>query len=648
MVPQVYDKIGEEILEEWFSSAKILFLIFNWSNRDINFTNQAQEDEEQNPIEENIEIETLRYLIEELRSSKFVVVTRKAQLEDICLGLQESEIDLICLKIEKLLPPRKEILGDIEMNSLLYSSDSEAVFTESCRRLASSNPKMSSSDLVWEFIQQRLKKFSVSFALPETIQDELLLILSRLAFSSLSLKKCGATLIHMSNDKRKLFDEFLHQMLLSRPKVCPDTGQEYFFHHQQQKFCLAAFFVFRQESLSALSKIRERESVAIQVAGHLYRQVKANLFALDDPIQRRILKNLFLLSEDSEDPTSYLLKILNALHCHNQLTETFLREAVFPRQLEISDEGILLEPLMKLMEIADPRRVLFIIKSTETAFCMPKILHFLSIKPVSVGLALMCHLKFESPVYSDELLEVFTKQNSIARLQDFLGSLSLEGIRFLNTASLNSLVCLRVKIDSEKAASELFSVHLKLPNLLWFEVDFDFPVLSVPNLNLPTVISPLCDISLSGIGGTDVSRLIEFLLSFQRDYFSGLHLHRSHLSPNAVSYLLEQLRKHKIKLTTPRDVIARYRRWRFPELAVLSNEELKEEEKVRHLLGYDDRHQYGDNEVRGVGVFNDTEQLEEILAQDEELVYFVYEAANVEVEKKADGSISCKRFKNLQ
>ncbi|KAF2364318.1 hypothetical protein FHG87_004927 [Trinorchestia longiramus] len=668
LAPGIFQKYGDDLVEEWVSSAKLLLLVNNWPTSTSNVNSRPSDDQEGNKInlqeESALLEETIKYYADELSNTKFIIFVSDQSVEKWLATFNDGlGIPTQIVKITKKINVSPVLTKKNQLNLVNWAANSlwktnfilhwprcrQGLILHMLNNDASLCSAKTSCDLLWSVLQFLLSLFKKHTNCSTQSCSNLFDSLCHMAYDT--EYKAVETDHYYENVQvtAELKQKFLHYFLLILPKLPPIENDQYcLFINAQLQHVLASRYIYASKlSIGiSLNPLKDRDEVAVMLLGHLRRDVLNEHSLFDNKVVHRELKSLYLMNENSKDPQAYLLHMLGELHGENRLIDLLFKDAVFPRQLELFDNCLMKEFLLQYVTYVQPRRLLLLVRRGYVPVELISIVSVLGDLDLSFGLGLMHHLERGSSATSDEVL-LSALSASRARLQDFLGCLTFSAIDKLTPSTAARLTCIRVRVTSEMALRKLFSVQSTLPNLMWFETDFDLPLELVFNAELPCVKTPLCDFTFFGVRETQLSSVITFITKVRKNYLSGLHIHHSSLNTNSAITLVEKLRDKDVLLSTPCEVVALYRRWRYAEVAVLDAQQLMDEDKVRPLLGYDDRHQYSDNEIRSSVTTTDADivKLTNFLELENSIIYFQFGSSNIVLTKNSDGRIEVKKYK---
>ncbi|XP_018008846.1 uncharacterized protein LOC108666474 [Hyalella azteca] len=642
LVPDAYHKFGDKAIKECITKSRVLFLVNNWPDSRVSLSAYELSFDTVDKKRE-LQKSVLAFFAAEMPLSRFLISIHHTCLSEWLKILQiELKVSALFARLTSQLKTPDLLLDSKHREIVKWCTAS--LWKEDCikhwprcrqsqiLRLFSHNDILYSSrskcDLVWSMLTIQLHLFQEYTSCSLDACDILFSSLCNLAYDS----QFGRTSVNQHFERinlaPKLKDKFLRYFLLILPKFAPATTDYYVsFMNELQSHVLVSWHVYRNK-LSIASSLGEspcRDQVAAMFIGHMRRDVEKNTLLLENKTLHRELKSLYLLSEKSNDPQSYLLQLLSEIHDCDPLVKILFENAVFPRQLELFEDCLIKDPLLIYMKVVQPRRVLLLVRCGKESQELLSIVDEIRQLDLSFGLGLMHHLEPGNLDTSDAIVSS-ALTGSKARLQDLLGCLTFPVIEKLTPESASHLTCLRVRVNSQLDLRKIFTVQSTLPNLMWFEIDFDLPLENFTNTLLQKIKTPLCDLTFYGLKNCDVGALVKFLEGIRESYLSGLHLRNSTLDVISTITLVQELKKVDIVLSTPPETINVYRRWRYSELSVLGNNEMMDEVKVLTLLGYDDRHQYSDNEVRTsvAATESDIENLSEYLNENEDLTYFKF------------------------
>lgn len=526
--------------------------------------------------------------------------------------------------------------------------------------------KKTATNFLWESIYYKLNMICQTHSLLREKVDEWLMALSKRCFDCLAgnAPVLGEEVLPLFEMTSYLFPEnpnssFLVESLFTARRALYSDDIIFCIPHRMHQEILAAFYLLRKNMegmpLKMMLKVIKNDEVyddlSIHVAGLLTKIItdEEKFFkAIDEDSKRkkkkieRVLKNLSVQIELSPDPTAFTLRVLNELECRQELVNIFLQDVVLSSHLHVHEVGIYATALNILLQHNYPGKIHLLIRRGFKVPELSQVLQMLQNHSVNLALMDMNLLEWGDENRNDECVQLLFDAKSV-KLQDFIGCLEATTINELHLKeSTQHLVCLRVRVCSSKAARALVDTKDNLPNLMWLEIDFDFSLNEVFELNLPKISIPLIDFSFRHVADSDIINLCDFLYSISRQY-AGLHIHQSSVTPKGVTELLKYFFKRNMSLTADLKSISKYRKYRFPELSSVPKKELDDSE-VELLLGYADRHHYSDNEVRSscVSTHQEVDPLKHFFSLIE-ITYFVYSCANFQVTKETNGECHVKR-----
>nr|XP_045594633.1 uncharacterized protein LOC123755825 isoform X1 [Procambarus clarkii]XP_045594643.1 uncharacterized protein LOC123755825 isoform X1 [Procambarus clarkii] len=394
---------------------------------------------------------------------------------------------------------------------------------------------------------------------------------------------------------------------------------------------------------SLVKRLQDEDTVVLYAAGHLSRLL---YYSPDYPDKQvaRAARNLVLHMDRAKDRFGYTLKAIHECRIESRVLRVLLDEVEFPKRWEVCDGAVLVEPLTALLRHATPEKIHLTVGRNCMGPDLEGVVAHLAKTTIPIFLAEMNHLEWDNPDTSDSLVAVI--QRGRQHLQDFIGCLNTPTINSLcRSETTRYLVCLRVRVTDNKSVEAILKCPRDLPSLMWLEVDFDVPLRDLDKSHLPQVNTPLMDVCFKDICDNDVALLCD-LLAHIRSRYSGVHMTRSALTPQGVTEVLKYFYKRGMMMTVDSAVINRYRRWRFPVLETIPMTEELTDDKVRHLLGYDDRYHYSENEVWSSVLTTsvDARALANFFIAMEDLLFFRYVCANFSVIKNTDGTTEVKEL----
>ncbi|KAK4321425.1 hypothetical protein Pmani_007764 [Petrolisthes manimaculis] len=395
----------------------------------------------------------------------------------------------------------------------------------------------------------------------------------------------------------------------------------------------------RGTPLKALVKlISDEDSIVVYTAGHLIHFLNWEPECKEKQILR-VAKNLILHMDRAKDRFGYTCRIMYELKLHPKIMQIISDEVDFPKQWDINSIGILLHPIKYLLHnVKTPHKVLISLEKGYTAPDLSDVVSLFSSAGISMFLSDMNQLNWGSRETSDALLNII--HNGVGKLDDFIGCLSCNTISSLGKfETTRNIVCLRVRVKDVTSIQAVMKCPNELPNLMWLEVDFDLAINEVVGLEVPKVNTPLMDVSFRDMTDEQIPDVCEFL-SRLRTRFSGLHLMRSKITPQGAMNLLKYFFRKRMSTSADPTVINTYRLWRFTALAHLPPKQKLTEETAQHLIGYDDRNHYSDNEIRSsVSTTRVTARtLANFFGVLQDVVFFRYVCDNFSVVKNTDGT----------
>ncbi|XP_068228407.1 uncharacterized protein [Palaemon carinicauda] len=452
------------------------------------------------------------------------------------------------------------------------------------------------------------------------------------------------------NAAQEIFPGGYAEEILAKSVPCLNSWlsvESIYYPHPVKQF-LAAWDVIHQNlsgtRLKLLTKyLIDEDSVVIYAAGHLYRILELQPQYRDDNVTRCV-RNLILHMDRAKDRFEYLLRIIFEIHSHPWIVDVFKKEIVFSRHWEIHDKGMIPSSITTLLKFEVPAKILLLISKKDEAPDLKGVVHLLASNTIPMCLLESNHLVWESSSTTDEYIKVL--QEGKAAVEDIIGCLKSDTIRSLGRMEMTrNLVCLRARLTDLESIKALFDCPQYLPSLMWLEADFDLPLSELEGLELSPVNTGLMDVCFKDVHDDNIPFICRFLSTIRKNY-SGVHLTRSSVTPQGATELLKQFYKLGMKMSVDIDIVNRYRRWRFFILSTIPKTETMTQEKVQHLLGYDDRHHYNDNEIFSSAITNPSEAgvLAQLLGLMEDLLCFRYACANYLVVKHCNGNIETKKL----
>ncbi|XP_064115041.1 uncharacterized protein LOC135221147 [Macrobrachium nipponense] len=389
----------------------------------------------------------------------------------------------------------------------------------------------------------------------------------------------------------------------------------------------------------------DEDSVVIYAAGHLHRILELQPQFRDDNVTR-CARNLILHMDRAKDRFEYILRVIYEIHSQS-LDSGHIQKGnciSFQRHWEVHDKGMIPSSIETLLKFETPAKILLLISKKREAPDLEGMVNLLSRNTIPMCLLESNHLEWESPSTTDEYIKILQEGN--AAVEDVIGCLKSDTILSLGqNAMTRNLVCLRARLTDLESVKALFDCPQHLPCLLWLEADFDLPLSQLEDLELPQVNTGLMDVCFKETHDEDIPFLCKFLSTIRKNY-SGIHLTRSSVTPQGAKELLKQFYKLGMKMSVDIAIVNRYRRWRFFILSTIPKTDEMTQEKVQHLLGYDDRHHYNDNEVfsSAVADHEEADALAHFLGLMKDVLCFRYACSNYLVVKSCNGSIEAKKL----
>ncbi|KAK8721810.1 hypothetical protein OTU49_012583 [Cherax quadricarinatus] len=480
-----------------------------------------------------------------------------------------------------------------------------------------------------------------------------LLVLGKLARRSLESE------IHINREELlgeagKIFPSGVEEVALLLPLPLSTSAaclSSLSFPHPLTQF-LAAWDAIHQNMRgtpmkSLVKRLRDEDSVVIYAAGHLNHILQHDPHSPDNQVSRAA-KNLVLHMDRATDRFGYTLKVIQEFRVHPRVLRIMMDEVGLPKIWEVSDGAVLVEPLAALLQHSTPVKIHVSVERKCLAPDLGGVVALLAGTSIPMFLAEMNHLQWGSSDTTDNLVSVIQRGNQ--QLQDFIGCLNAETIKSLcGWQATRNLVCLRVRVTDRESVEAILRSPSELPSLLWLEVDFDLPLDDLNNTSLTPVNTPLMDVCFRDITDRDVPLVCQ-LLEHIRIRYSGVHLMCCSLTPQGVREILKYFYRRGMYMTADASAIARYRRWRFPALDTVPKTETLTDDKVQHLLGYDDRYHYSDNEARTsvLATRLEANTLANFFEALQDLVYFRFVCANLSVVKNTDGTTEVKDLLGYQ
>ncbi|KAK7074746.1 hypothetical protein SK128_016307 [Halocaridina rubra] len=504
------------------------------------------------------------------------------------------------------------------------------------------------TQLLWNILEAHITK---NLHMEHCAIEKWFLAVGQLARSSLEDKdRRPVQKAHVMNKAQNIFQGDFAKDLISSAIPCLSSWlcrSNIYFPFPIKQF-LAAWEVINQlvngASLKLLTKhLIDEDSVVLFTAGHLARILLLQPESANKYVYR-CARHLISHMDRAKDRFVYTLRVINEFLVHPWILEAFKAEVVFSKHWEIHDRGISVLPIEALLQFDNPQKILLLLSKPREAPDLEGVVHLLANHSIPLALMESTHLQWESPCTTDKLIKILQRGKAV--LQDFIGCLTCDTILSLgNFETTRYLVCIRARVTNLEAVQAFLDCPRHLPHLMWLEPDFDIPFRDLQQVQLPEVNTNLMDVCFKDISDDDIPLLCE-LLAHMRRHYSGLHLTRSTVSPQGVIDILKQFYKRGMKLTTDIKAVNRYRRWRFPALSSIHPAEEMTQERVQHLLGYDDRHHYNDNEVRSSALTSQKEAgvLVEFLKLMEDLLCFRYTCNNYIIIKHCSGIVEAKKL----
>lgn len=387
-----------------------------------------------------------------------------------------------------------------------------------------------------------------------------------------------------------------------------------------------------------VKRISDEDPIVIYTSGHLIRYLCWEPDCKEKQILR-VAKNLILHMDRAKDRFGYTCRMMHELKLHPKIMQVISEEVDFSQQWDVNNDAILLHSVKYLLEHSKaPKKIHITLEKGYTAPDLPDVVSLVSLAGISMFLSNMNHLNWGNRETSDGLINII--QNGVGMLEDFIGCMSFNTLLSLGKfETTKNIVCLRVRVRDVESIQAALKCPDELPNLMWLEVDFDLAINEVVRLDVPKVNTPLMDVSFRDMTDEQIPDLCEFL-SRIRMRFSGLHLMRSKITPQGAMDLLKYFFRKRMFTSADPLVINTYRKWRFSVLAHIPPKEKLTEESAQHLIGFDDRKHYSDNEIRSSVYTTRTvaRTLANFLGVLQDVVFFRYVCANFSVVKNTDGS----------
>lgn len=500
------------------------------------------------------------------------------------------------------------------------------------------------TELLWGIVEHMMsgeKRLKISSL------TEWLLTLGRLVRASLEKNGLPNLREDLEKEAARLFSRDLVQAVssafcFSHSSTTPATVT---LPHPLTQF-LAAWDAVHQNlqgtPMKALVKrIADEDSIVIYVAGHLARLLD---YQPDLPEKNvsRAAKNLVLHMDRAKDRFGYTLRVIHECRTHPLVVKTIAKEVEIARYWEVRNSAVLPDAVAALLQHTVPSKIQVTVEKNMVAPDITGVVELVATTNYPIFFAEMNHLEWEYPDTTDELVHVL--QAGTAPLEDFLGCLNVATIESLALNDVTRrLVCLRVRVCDISALTALLQTPSCLPNLMWLEADFDLCLYDITKDHLTQVPTLLMDVCFKEVADEDVDYLCD-LLSVMRPRYSGVHLTRSSLTAQGVANVIKNFYKRGMLMSASNEAIKRYRRWRFPALSSIEGEVT--DAAARHLLGYDDRYHYSDNEVMSCAVLQpaDARFLANFFAAMEDLMFFRFVSANYTVLKKSDVPVEITRL----
>lgn len=390
-----------------------------------------------------------------------------------------------------------------------------------------------------------------------------------------------------------------------------------------------------------VKRITDEDSIVIYAAGHLARLLEHQP-DLPEKNVSRAAKNLVLHMDRAKDRFGYTLRVIHECRTHPRVIKTMAAEVEIARYWEVRNNAVFPDAVSALLQHTVPSKIQVTVEKNMVAPDIMGVVELVAKTNYPVFLAEMNHLEWEHPDTTDELVHVL--QAGTAPLEDFLGCMNVATIESLALNDVTRhLVCLRVRVCDVTAVKALLQTPSCLPNLMWLEADFDLCLYDITTDHLTRVPTLHMDVCFKDLADKDVDYMCD-LLSFMRPRYSGVHVTRCSLTPQGVANILKNFYKRGMFMTATDEAIKRYRRWRFPALSNIAGEVT--DAAAHHLLGYEDRYHYSDNEVRSSAVLQpaDAKFLSNFFVAMEDLLFFRYVSANYTVLKKCGGTVEITRL----
>lgn len=642
--PRTVNEWGAADLAEWLEEAKFLIVIEDFVLKD--------------------DAAVVRQAMEEWENAAFMLTTTPYDAVGLATLLSEShavlslslvgldQCDVIssaaqCLPPSELEPFTSWLIGNwcICEDVCSYPALLELLCYAWSSRLIT-DEVITKTQLVWVIVECQMSRHS---GLPANVLGDWLRVLARLNRRSLETKRLMNRL-ELEREAQQVFPGSLAEEMVTSflPVSCSAASPSVLsLPHPMTQF-LAGWDAIHQNihgtPMKALTKYMvDEDPVVLYVAGHLDRLLLYQTEISEKQVSR-VAKNLILHMDRAKDQFGYTLRVLQEVRLEPRILRIVTNEVAFPKVWEVNDAAILPEPLTALLRCSTPSKVQIVVEKRCCAPDLQGVVLHLSTTAIPIFLADMNQLVWDTPDTADGLIMII--QKGTMPLHDFIGCLSSTAISNLgNAATTKNLVCLRVKVRDKASVQAIFKYHSSLPCLMWLEIDFDLLLNDLDPSQVSQVNTPLMDVCFKDIQDQDIPFLCDYLARVRKRY-SGVHLTRSSLTPQGATDLLKIFFTKGMIMTADANVIKRYRRWRFPSLANVPLTEELTDEKVSHLLGYDDRYHYSDNEVRSSALTNrvDAGALANFFTIMTDLVFFRYICANFSVIKNTDGSTEVKEL----
>ena len=641
---------GEGPLEDWVTGARTLLLVSNWPCPALTAHRTLQDSTVQDQVEASNE--TLQYYLSDLPNAHFIFVTRNQYVENVVKFIRdEIKVYVTHMKmiahfktlIQTMNVEKKKIFqwvdGNIWKNDLIKYPMSRSYFQNALKKYPSVVSCESKGQFLWKIVQYQLLHFQKRYQIKPEIVSDMLMTVSTIAYKALCNTSTNVQYASTPSYNDSLMKKFLEYLVIVQDSILPCSYKLYHFPHVSIQQMLAAWFLYKNQKplLASASCTRCGDAVAALFGSHLYRELSVQ----NEKTVRWNLKNLYLWSENSQTPNNYILHLLSELCCSSSLMEILFRNTVFQRELHLYESSLLSKPLACYLKLTEPRKILITVRPGINYLNIVDTIKYCLDIDTYIGFALMNHIEWNNSELSDDILLTVLSHNSKLRLHDFIGCLSTKAIKLLNPHSTPYLTCIRLRVTSEEAVTEALQVQKYLPKLLWYELDFDIEPMTLFRMQLPVITSPMCDLSFRDVDNEHVFHLVNFLSMVRVNYLSGLHIHRSRLTVDSIVDILIELKVRQLKLSTPKEIVMVYRSWKYLEMAVLTKSEIENDDKVQHLLGFDDRSQYSDNEIRSSTYTNgkSVKRLIAILEQDTGIYFFQCCYTNVLISKTTNGKV---------